>query len=261
MRTLACAGVFVAAGLSAQGASEDVPYVTTPDNVTLTMLELAKVGRRDRVIDLGSGDGRIVIVAAKRFGARGLGVEIDPKLVAQSRENAKRAGVASRVEIREQDLFNTDLSGATVITMYLLPEVNIELRPKLLALSPGTRIVSHDWDMGDWKPDRSVTVAARDKKIGLEKSSRVHLWIVPAQVEGVWCGGGERLEIAQQFQRVRVNGAAGVVEGGTARVAPDLALRLEQGKLRATRASGRFSKLKSQTFERLAGRPAACPTY
>ncbi len=161
------------------GAEElDVPFVVTPDRVTRAMLELAGVGPRDVVIDLGSGDGRIVIVAARQFGARGLGVEIVPDLVEQSRENARRAGVADRVEFRVQDLFETDLSGATVITMYLLPDVNLKLRPKLQALKPGTRIVSHDWDMGDWAPDRTVTVDAPDKPIGREKVSRLYLWTV-----------------------------------------------------------------------------------
>jgi predicted methyltransferase len=159
----------------------DVPFVVTPDNVTREMLKLANVKASDYVIDLGSGDGRIVIVAAKHFGARGLGVEIVPDLVEKSRDNAKRAGVADRAEFRVQDLFATDLSQATVITMYLLPEVNMQLRPKLLQLKPGTRIVSHDWDMGDWKPERVVTVEAPDKPIGREKTSKLYLWTVPAR--------------------------------------------------------------------------------
>ena len=159
----------------------DVPFVVTPDNVTREMLKLAGVKAGDFVIDLGSGDGRIVIVAAKQFGARGLGVEIVPELVEKSQDNARRAGVADRAEFRVQDLFATDLSQATVITMYLLPDVNLLLRPKLLALKPGTRIVSHDWDMGDWKPDRVVTVEAPDKPIGREKLSRLYLWTVPAR--------------------------------------------------------------------------------
>jgi SAM-dependent methyltransferase len=165
----------------AQALDTDVPFVVTPDNVTREMLKLAGVKAGDFVIDLGSGDGRIVIVAARQFGARGLGVEIVPELVEKSRDNARRAGVADRVEFRVQDLFATDLSSATVITMYLLPEVNLQLRPRLLALKPGTRIVSHDWDMGDWKPDRVVTVEAPDKPIGREKSSRLYLWTVPAR--------------------------------------------------------------------------------
>ena len=163
---------------SAFSLSEDVPFVVTPDNVTLEMLKLAGVGPKDYLIDLGSGDGRIVIVAAKRFGARGVGIEIVPDLVRKSRESAKRAGVEGRAQFREQDLFETDLSKATVVTLYLLPEVNLQLRPKLKKLKPGTRVVSHDWDMGDWKPDKTIEVDAPDKTIGREKKSRIHLWIV-----------------------------------------------------------------------------------
>ena len=178
-RRFAWACVWVAAAAVAQDT--DVPFVVTPDNVTREMLRLADVKPGDFVIDLGSGDGRIVIVAARQFGARGLGVEIVPELVEQSRDNARRAGVADRVEFRVQDLFATDLSKATVITMYLLPEVNLQLRPRLLVLKPGTRIVSHDWDMGDWVPDRVITVEAPDKPIGREKVSRLYLWTVPAR--------------------------------------------------------------------------------
>ena len=194
-------------------ALDEVPFITTPDNVTLEMLRLADVGRDDYVIDLGSGDGRIVIVAAQRFGARGLGVEYVPDLVAKSRESARRAGVASRVEFRAQDLFATDLAPASVITLYLLTEVNLQLRPRLLALKPGTRIVSHDWEMGDWPPDRTVTVDAPDKTIGREKVSRLHLWTVPARIAGRWCGpGGAPVGIEQRFGTVRVE-----VGGGDAR--------------------------------------------
>jgi SAM-dependent methyltransferase len=166
---------------SAFAQDVDVPFIVTPDNVTRELLKLADVKASDYVIDLGSGDGRIVIVAARQFGARGLGVEIVPELVEKSRDNARRAGVADRAEFRVQDLFATDLSKATVITMYLLPEVNLQLRPRLLALKPGTRIVSHDWDMGDWKPERVITVDAPDKPIGREKVSRLYLWTVPAR--------------------------------------------------------------------------------
>jgi SAM-dependent methyltransferase len=187
---------------------DEVPFITTPDHVTVAMLELAGVGAADHVIDLGSGDGRIVITAARRFGARGLGVEIVPDLVERSRANARRAGVADRAEFREQDLFATDLASASVVTMYLLPEVNLALRPKLLALAPGTRIVSHDWDMGDWAPDRTLVVPAPDKTIGREKLSRLHLWVVPAPVDGRWCGPQQRtVELSQRHQRVE--GSAG----------------------------------------------------
>jgi len=193
---------------------EDVPFITTPDHVTVAMLELAGVGARDHVIDLGSGDGRIVITAAKRFGATGLGVELVPDLVAQSRDSARRAGVAARTRFEVQDLFATDLAPATVVTMYLLPEVNLALRPRLLALAPGTRIVSHDWDLGDWAPDRTMTLAVPEKAIGREKLSRLHLWTVPARVHGLWCGaGGATLLLRQQYQVV----TAQLTQGDAAR--------------------------------------------
>jgi SAM-dependent methyltransferase len=188
-------------------ALEEVPFVTTPDNVTLAMLKLADVNRKDYVIDLGSGDGRIVIVAAQKFGARGLGVEIVPELVQRSRVNAKAAGVESRVEFREQDLFQADLKKASVVTLYLLPDVNLKLRPKLLALKPGTRVVSHDWDMGDWQPDKTIALDVPEKTVGFEKKSHVHLWIVPANIGGLWCGAGDArgttLDIKQAFQHVQ----------------------------------------------------------
>ena len=189
-------------------AMDEVPFITTPDHVTLEMLRIAQVGLQDHVIDLGSGDGRIVITAARQFGASGLGVEIVPDLVARSRDNARSAGVAERAQFRTQDIFDTDLSAASVVTMYLLPEVNLQLRPRLLRLAPGTRIVSHDWDMGDWKPDHTVRVDVPDKKLGLEKFSRIHLWQVPAPVDGLWCAGPLRLQMAQQFQQyqARVDG-------------------------------------------------------
>ena len=181
--------------------TDEVPFITTPDQVTLAMLRLAQVGPNDHLIDLGSGDGRIVVTAARQFGASGLGVEIVPDLVKQSIRNARQAGVAERTVFRVQDIFETDLSAATVVTMYLLPEYNLQLRPRLLQLAPGTRIVSHDWDMGDWKPDETVKVDVPDKAIGLEKFSRVHLWRVPAPVQGLWCAAGwYSLQITQVFQ-------------------------------------------------------------
>ena len=186
---------------AAPAVFDEVPFITTPDHVTVAMLELAAVGPADHVIDLGSGDGRIVITAARRFGARGLGVEIVPELVERSRAAARAAGVADRAEFRTQDLFETDLAPATVVTMYLLPEVNLQLRPRLLALAPGTRIVSHDYDLGDWRPDRTLTLPAPEKTVGREKLSRLHLWTVPARVQGLWCGaGGLALRIEQRFQ-------------------------------------------------------------
>lgn len=190
LRAAAAAGAGLAAWAGAPGparaqaqADLDVPFITTPDHVTVAMLELAGVRPGDRLIDLGSGDGRIVITAARRFGATGLGVEIVPELVERSRANAHRAGVADRVSFRQQDLFDpaldADLARATVVTMYLLPEVNLRLRPRLQRLlAPGSRLVSHDWDMGDWRPDRTVEVAVPDKAVGREKVSRLYLWVL-----------------------------------------------------------------------------------
>ena len=245
---------------------EEVPFVTTPDNVTLEMLSIAGVTASDYVMDLGSGDGRIVILAAKRFGARGLGVEIVPDLVARSNASAKSAGVADRAEFREQDLFKTDFSAATVITMYLLPEVNMQLRPAILALKPGTRIVSHDWDMGDWKPDRTSVVAVPDKKIGLEKSSKVHLWIVPANVAGTWCGSGllrgTQIKLEQQFQEFRgtlmrgerVRQLDGTIVGDSlqpsSKSAAQLGLKVQGNLLRIASAQGNLALLQGASFTR-----------
>src|SRR3990172_11097580 len=149
---------FSAAGARAQQGAGDVVYVPTPQAVVDTMLRMAKVGPGDMLIDLGSGDGRIVVTAAKAHGARGLGVELDRHLLGLANESARRDGVADRTRFVEQDLFQTDLTGATVITTYLLPEMNLTLRPKLLALPPATRIAAHDYHMGDWPPDESDTL-------------------------------------------------------------------------------------------------------
>jgi SAM-dependent methyltransferase len=182
-------------------AADEVPFITTPDAVTTAMLEAAGTGPQDFVIDLGSGDGRIVITAAKRHGARGLGVEIVPSLVEQSRRAAASAGVADRVRFEAQDLFATGLGAATVVTMYLLPQVNLRLRSRLFALAPGTRIVSHDWDLGDWAPDRTWVIPVPDKAVGREKASRVHLWKVPVKVQGRWCAAGAVMDVQQHFAR------------------------------------------------------------
>jgi SAM-dependent methyltransferase len=173
--------LLAAAHRSAQAQPDgelDVPYVTTPQNVVDAMLELAQVGPGDRLLDLGSGDGRIVITAARRFGISGLGIEIDPSLVELSRKNAISQGVAERARFVVDDLMTADLSRFNVITMYLLPDVNLLLRPKLRRLPAGTRIVSHDWDMGDWLPERTVEVVAPDKRVGLRKVSRLMRWTV-----------------------------------------------------------------------------------
>jgi hypothetical protein len=163
-----------------------VPYVPTPQDVVERMLEIAKVGPHDYLIDLGSGDGRIVVTAAKKYGTRGFGVDLNPERIRESTENARRAGVAEKVAFYQRDLFETNLADATVITMYLLPQVNIELRPKLLELKPGTRLVSHDFDMGDWKPDSHVRMDTQEKYRGTGGQSDIYFWIVPARVAGVW---------------------------------------------------------------------------
>ncbi len=248
---------------------DEVPFITSPDNVTLEMLTVAGVKRGDHVIDLGSGDGRIVILAAKRFEATGLGVEIDPRLVELSKANARIAGVADKVEFREQDLFKTDLTAATVVTMYLLPEVNLQLRPSLLALKPGTRIVSHDWDMGDWKSDRTTVVAVLDKSVGLEKSSKVHLLTVPARVDGLWCAAGllkgASIRLTQKYQtfegvlawRDRTRPVAGTINGTELRVpagnSGELVLHAIGNTLRITSAKGGMALAQGQSFTRSTG--------
>ena len=181
----------------------DVPFVPTPQVVVDEMLRVGKVGPDDFVIDLGSGDGRIPITAAKKFGARAMGVELDENLIFQSEERARQAAVEERVKFLRQDLFKTDLTQATVITMYLLPSVNRRLRPRLLELKPGTRIVAHDFDLDDWKPDQMTTIR-----------KNVFLWVVPAKVAGRWRArvplpDGPRtieVELNQRFQEV--NGLA-----------------------------------------------------
>jgi hypothetical protein len=245
--------------------ADEVPFVVTPDNVTMAMLQIAKVGPEDYLIDLGSGDGRIVITAAKRFGARGLGVEIVADLVAKSRQSATDAGVGHRAHFREQDLFKTDLSPASVVTMYLLPEVNLQLRPRILQLRPGTRIVSHDWDMGEWEPDRTITLPVPDKSVGLEKSSKVHLWVVPARVDGMWCGSGKAkgksLRIQQSFQKFRaalldaegLREFEGRIAGEVLRSPQALTLSHEGERIKATHAAGKYSALKGATFAKAGG--------
>ncbi|WP_296923119.1 methyltransferase domain-containing protein [Polaromonas sp.] len=248
---------------------EEVPFITSPDKVTLEMLSIAGVQRGDHVIDLGSGDGRIVILAARKFEATGLGVEIDPTLVEKSKANARNAGVADRTEFRLQDLFKTDLAPASVITMYLLPEYNLQLRPKLLALKPGTRIVSHDWDMGDWKPDRTTVVAVPDKAVGREKSSKVHLWTVPARVDGLWCASGllrgASIRLTQTYQTFtgtlgwgkRTRELAGTISGSELRTpagsSGELVLQAADDVLRISAAQGNMALAQGASFRRAAG--------
>ena len=169
------------------GAAEpSVPYVPTPQDVVERMLQIARVGSTDYLIDLGSGDGRIVVTAAKQYGTRGFGVDLNPERIRESNENARKAGVTDKVAFYQRNLFETDLSQATVITMYLLPRVNMELRPKLLQLRPGTRLVSHDFSMEDWKPDSQVRMDTPGKWGGSGGQSDIFFWVVPAKVAGTW---------------------------------------------------------------------------
>ncbi len=186
--------------------SLDVPCVPTPPDVVDRMLEVADVGPDDFVIDLGSGDGRIAIAAVRNHGAKGaMGVDIDPERIAEARANAEEAGVSDKVEFRNQDLFETDFSNASVLTMYLLPAVNMSLRPKVLQLKPGTRVVSHAFDMDEWEADHYERVDGRS----------VYMWVVPAAVEGSWKLEGPQgplaLDLAQRFQHV--SGTARDAEG------------------------------------------------
>lgn len=155
----------------------DVPYVPTPQEVVDEMLALGNVKEGDVLYDLGSGDGRIPITAAQKFGVRGVGIDINPERIAEANANAKQANVTDLVEFRQQDLFKSDFSEATVVTLYLLPDINVKLRPQLLKqLKPGTRIVAHDFDMGEWKPDKEIQVQ------GPNRQHTLYLWVVPEEV-------------------------------------------------------------------------------
>jgi SAM-dependent methyltransferase len=177
MRIRLFAGVLLAlsTAVAQYGTKErplDVPYVPSPNPVVDAMLKLADVKKTDTVMDLGCGDGRIVITAARTYGAQGIGVDLNPERVEEARANAKSAGVDSRVRFEENDLFKADIGKASVVTLYLLPGVNERLKPKLLSdLKPGTRVVSHSFDMGDWKPDKEEVVEGR----------HIYLWVIPAK--------------------------------------------------------------------------------
>jgi precorrin-6B methylase 2 len=205
---LLLAGLAVLA-IGAAGADEPspVPFVTTPDEVVERMLQLAGAGPRDLVVDLGSGDGRIVIAAARKFGARGLGIELDGGLVEKSRVNAQRANVADRVSFIQGDVLAADLSQATVVMVYLLPGLLNRLQPRFLEqLRPGARIVSHAFTMTGWSPDRAETMRISKPHPMHGDESRLYLWIVPAEVRGVWQAPGTRLTIHQNFQQIEIEG-------------------------------------------------------
>ena len=211
---LLCAALPAQAQVQAWGWDDgSVPYVQTPMEIVERMLRMAEVKPGDHVIDLGSGDGRIVIEAAKR-GATGVGVDLDTQLVKLAAENARAAGVADKVQFKAMDLFDADLSPASVVTMYLLPEFNAKLLPRLLRLKPGTRIVSHDGGIGDWPPDEKLQMRAPEKPVGVGGVSTVELWIVPADAAGSWTsdipqhGGRWRFQVKQSFQLLDIDAAA-----------------------------------------------------
>lgn len=189
-------------------AGKDVIWVPTPDDLVERMLRMAQTTPNDFVIDLGSGDGRIAIAAAKKFGARSMGIEYNPDMVELSTRNAAKEGVAGKVKFAKADIFESDFSQATVITMYLLPGLNLKLRPKLLDMKPGTRIVSHQFSMDDWQADEVTNIEGR----------RAYFWLVPAKVAGTWRlgSGADSLELTleQRYQMLEGTVKLGTVNAG-----------------------------------------------
>jgi protein-L-isoaspartate O-methyltransferase len=197
------------ADAAANGDEWRVPFITTPADVVERMLQIAETRADDLVIDLGSGDGRFVIAAAQQFGARALGIELDAALVEKSRKNAELAQVSSRATFVQGDVLTADISRATVVTVYLLPALMEKLQSRFInQLAPGTRIVSHAFTMAGWAPDRSETVRITQRHPGQGSESRVHLWIVPANVRGVWRNAEMQVQIEQNYQRIEVHGAS-----------------------------------------------------
>lgn len=203
-------GLSIGTALALQGVKTDVPYVPTPAAVVDRMLELTAPKPGEVLMDLGSGDGRIAIAAAKRYDVTAIGIDIDPVRIKEAQANARTAGVEDKVEFRRQDLFEADIGKADVITLYLLESVNVKLRPRLLEeLRPGTRIVSHAFTMGDWRPERHERVEQRN----------VYFWTVPARVEGRWrADNGVEFELKQTYQDVsgsaRIEGRTVPIEDG-----------------------------------------------
>jgi protein-L-isoaspartate O-methyltransferase len=200
---------FAVSPAAAQGAKARPLFVATPEEVVERMLRIAGTGPRDFVMDLGSGDGRIVIAAARDFGARGFGVDVDDELVDESRANARRAGVAHRVAFEERDMFHTNLSRATVVTVYQLPSLLDRLQPKFLEqLRPGSRIVAHAFYMRGWRPDRTEKVKHALRYGWHGDESTIYLWIVPVRVRGDWQANDWLLRIHQKFQQITIEGEA-----------------------------------------------------
>jgi SAM-dependent methyltransferase len=241
--------VLLACGLTIAGAAaqeftpsigqegKDVIWVPTPDNLIAAMLDAAKVMSTDYVVDLGSGDGRIVIAAAQR-GAKATGYEFNPDMVELSKHSAEKAGVSQRATFQKADIFEVDFSQATVVTMYLLPQLNLRLRPTILNMKPGTRVVSNSFSMGEWPPDQTLDVDYRN----------AYLWIVPAKVDGVWAiqsgsGSGE-LKLSQEFQNLK---------GTLTHNGKDLAItdaKLEGDRIRFTAGDSNYSgRVNGKTME------------
>src|SRR5688572_429226 len=218
---LALALTAFAAPALAQEGRGDVVYVPTPQIVVDEMLRMARIGPKDFLIDLGSGDGRFVITAAKKFGARGFGVDLDTYLLGIANKSAQSEGVTDRARFIEQNLFETDLTQATVVSSYLLPEMNLRLRSKILALKPGTRVVAHDYSMGEWYPDEQKTLVVPEKKVGNPGISYIFSWVVPALAAGQWqstlnIGGKDvpyQFDMVQFFQNIDGGATAGGVTG------------------------------------------------
>ena len=217
LRAALAAALIVAAPATAQQkdyepqvgqAGKDVIWVPTPDEVVERMLRMAQVTANGYVVDLGAGDGKIAIAAAKKFGARALGIEYNQDMARHAQRNAEKAGVTARAKIVQGDIFASDFTQATVITMYLLPALNLKLRPQLLQMRPGTRVVSHSFNMEDWNADEISSLDGR----------RAYLWIVPANIMGSWAleAGGERTEltIEQRYQKIDGSVALGQVQAG-----------------------------------------------
>jgi hypothetical protein len=221
---IACAAFVLAAfqspvALAQSDGNITAPFVTTPSDVVDRMLAIAGTGPADYVVDLGSGDGRIVIAAAKKFGARGLGLELDPKLVEQSRASARAAGVAGRTEFRVEDVLRADFSKASVVTVYLLPGLMAELAPLFLdKLQPGSRVVTHAFVFPSWKPDKAEKVKLAVPHPSQGDISTIFMWVIPANARGQWRAasreGEWRIKVDQNFQEIEVEG-----EGGGAKLA------------------------------------------
>ena len=205
----ALAVLLVALSAGAEQSEWRPPFITTPPEVVERMLQVAETRADDLVIDLGSGDGRIVIAAAQKYGARAVGIELDGALVQKSREAARAAQLGDKVSFIEGDVLAADISKATVVTVYLLPDLMRKLQARFIQeLAPGTRIVSHAFTMAGWAPDRSEMVKVKERHPGQGDESRLHLWIVPADVRGVWRGPGMEVRIEQNFQNLDIEGAS-----------------------------------------------------